>query len=150
MPQTPASLRQFSIAKSTMTVEEIIIHSTLCLIEDSQRRCNSCWLKGLDRFLAENPQEDNSSANYNHGQWTEWSGQMQDAVRESRKDLYQPLKPWQTRMVTILAAHFDSPLQCQLQTVEITNNERFGVSEQRTAKIQDGFLRGPVLFLGTS
>lgn len=117
----------FATPTSKIPLEDIFLRDLVCSrlyeLADIQRRCNCCWLKDLDVCLAEAPQEDHSSANYNHGQWTELSSQMQDAVRESAKDLYQPLKPWQTRMVTILVAQFDSLLQCQLQTVEITENE---------------------------
>jgi hypothetical protein len=51
-----------------------------------------------------------------------------DAAKSNVKDLYQPLKPWQTRVVTILPATSNEPLCCELWTAELIHNPGVAVS----------------------
>ena len=45
-----------------------------------------------------------------------------NAAKSNAKDLYQPLKPWHTRVVTILPATSNEPLCCELWTAELIHN----------------------------
>src|SRR5271168_2443194 len=56
-----------------------------------------------------------------------------DAAKSNVKDLYQPLKPWHTRVVTILPATSNEPLCCELWTAELIDNP--GVAVSGTDKI---------------
>ncbi|RMZ80872.1 hypothetical protein DV737_g2759, partial [Chaetothyriales sp. CBS 132003] len=50
-------------------------------------------------------------------------------------ELYQPLLPWQTRLIELLPGHDLAPIECRLETVEVTAQEGLGLIAE--ARLQE-------------
>lgn len=82
----------------------------------------SCWFRTLGGNLAQKAQRQPSSV------VLKTDNNELNIAKRNLKDLYQPLKPWQTRIVTILAGKSSDPLCCNLWIAELIDGRGVAVS----------------------
>ena len=82
----------------------------------------SCWFRTLGENLAQKAQTQPSPI------VLKTDNNELNIAKRNLKDLYQPLKPWQTRIITILAAKSSDPLCCNLWIAELIDGQGVAVS----------------------
>ena len=80
-----------------------------------------CWFRTLGMNLAQKEQTKPSPIVLK-------TDSELNMAKRNLKDLYQPLKPWQTRIITILAAKSSDPLCCNLWIAELIDCQGVAVS----------------------